>query len=199
MTDATVAIYLDHSLDVKTNFTAKITLYVVVVFDLFTELCDLFLGKVLCAGIGVDSGYLEDLLGRGSSDAVNIGQSDFNAFCVRNINACYTSHVIFPFLLTLSLFVLGILANYHYASLALDDFALFANLFNGWLNLHFVTIPFLFSTPGDSTLCKVVDGNLNGYLISRQYPYIVHSEFARNVGCYDVSVRELNLEVCVRQ
>jgi hypothetical protein len=107
--------------------------------------------------------------------------------------------VIFPFLLTLSLFVLGIFANYHYASLALDDFALFANLFYGWFNLHFYTIPFLFSTPGDSTLRKVVDGNLNGYLISRQYPYIVHSEFARNVGCYDVSVGELNLEVCVRQ
>ena len=95
--------------------------------------------------------------------------------------------------------MLRVLAYYHDAALALDDFALFANLFYGWLNLHFVTIPFLFSTPGDSTLCKVVDGNLNGYLVSRQYPYIVHSEFARNMGCYDVSVRELDLEVCVRQ
>jgi hypothetical protein len=45
--------------------------------------------------------------------------------------------VIFPFPLSLSLFMLGIFANYHYASLALDDFALVANLFNGWLNLHF--------------------------------------------------------------
>ena len=95
--------------------------------------------------------------------------------------------------------MLGILANDHNAALALDDLALFADLFNGWLNLHFVTIPFLFSAPGDSTLGKVIDGNLDGYLISRQYPYIIHSEFARNVGCYDVSVRELYLEVCVRQ
>ena len=95
--------------------------------------------------------------------------------------------------------MLGILTDYHDFALALDDFALFANLFNGWLYLHFVTLPFLFSTPGDSTLCKIVNGNLNGYLVSRQYPYIVHSEFARNMGCYDVSVRELNLEVCVRQ
>ena len=95
--------------------------------------------------------------------------------------------------------MLRVLAYYHDATLALDDFALFANLFYGWLNLHFVTIPFLFSTPGDSTLCKVIDGNLNGYLISRQYPYIVHSEFARNVGINDVSVGKLNLEVRIRE
>ena len=95
--------------------------------------------------------------------------------------------------------MLRVLAYYHNAALALDDFALFANLFYGWLNLHFVTIPFLFSAPGDSTLGKVVNGNLNGYLISRQYPYIIHSEFARNVGIYDVSVGKLYLEVCIRQ
>ncbi len=199
MTDAAVAIDLDHSLYIKANLTAEVTLNMVVVFDLFTELSNLFLGKILSAGIGAYPCNLKDLLGRGLAYAVNIGQSDFYAFCVWNINACYTSHVIFPFPLSLSLFVLGVFANYHYASLALDDFALFANLFNGWLNLHFVTIPFLFSAPGDSALCKVVNGNLDGYLISRQYPYIVHSELARNVGCYDVSVGELNLEVCVRQ
>ena len=95
--------------------------------------------------------------------------------------------------------MLRVFADYHNSALAFYNFALFANLFNGWLNLHFVTIPFLFSAPGDSTLCKVVYGNLNGYLISRQYPYIVHSEFARNVGINDVSVGKLDLEVCVWQ
>ena len=199
MTDAAVAVDLDHSLDVHTDFTTEVTLDVVVVFDLFTELCNLFFSKVLSAGIGVDSGYLEDLLSRGSADAVNIGQSDLYALCVRNINACNTSHIDFPLSLSLSLFMLGVLTDHHDTTLALNNFALFANLFDGWLNLHFVTIPFLFGTPSDAALGQVIDRDLDGYLITGQNPYIVHSELARNVGIYDVSVGKLYFEMCVGQ
>ena len=95
--------------------------------------------------------------------------------------------------------MLGVFANDHNLALALNNFAFFANFLDGWLNLHSVTIPFLFGAPGNATLGQVIDRNLDSHLVTRQNPYIVHSEFARNVGCYDVSVRELNLEVCVRQ
>jgi len=199
VTDATVAVDFDHSLDVHTNFTAEVTLDVVVVFDLLTELGDLFLGQILGTGIRADAGYLEDLLSGSSADAVNIGQSDLNALCVWNINACNTSHIDFPLSLSLSLFVLGVLTDYHDTTLALNNFALFANLFDGWLNLHFVTIPFLFGTPGNAALGQVIDRDLDGYLITGQNPYIVHSELARNMGIHDVSVGKLYLEMCVRQ
>jgi len=199
VTDAAVAVDLDHSLDIHTDFTAEVTLDVVVVFDLLTELGDFLLGQILGAGIGIDTGYLEDLLGGGSADAVNIGQSDLYALCVRNINACNTSHIDFPLSLSLSLFMLGVLTDYHDTTLALDNFALFANFLDGWLNLHFVTIPFLFGTPSDAALGQVINRDLDGYLITGQNPYIVHSELARNVGIYDVSVGKLYLEVCVRQ
>jgi len=198
VTDAAVAVDLDHSLDIHTDFTTEVTLDVVVVFDFLTELGYFLLGQILGAGIGIDTGYLEDLLGGGSANAVNIGQSDLYALCVRNINACNTSHIDFPLSLSLSLFMLGVLTDYHDTTLALDNFALFANFLDGWLNLHFVTIPFLFGTPSDTTLCQIVNGDLNGHLIARQYPYIVHSEFARNMGIHDVSVRKLYLEMCVR-
>ena len=189
MTDAAVAVDLDHSLDIHTDFTTEVTLDVVVVFDFLTELGYFLLGQILG----------EDLLGGGSANAVNIGQSDLYALCVRNINACNTSHIDFPLSLSLSLFMLGVLTDYHDTTLALDNFALFANFLDGWLNLHFVTIPFLFGTPSDAALGQVIDRDLDGYLITGQNPYIVHSELARNMGIYDVSVGKLYLEVCVRQ
>ena len=42
----------------------------------------------------------------------------------------------------LSLLVLGILADDHYAAVSFDDLALFADLLNGWLNFH-VYLPYL--------------------------------------------------------
>ena len=95
--------------------------------------------------------------------------------------------------------MLRVLANYHYDALALNDFALITNFLHGWFNFHFDTIPFLFCAPCDAALCYVVYRHLNCYLITGQNPYIVHSELARNVGIYDVSVGKLYLEVCVRQ
>ena len=95
--------------------------------------------------------------------------------------------------------MLGVLTDYHDTTLALNNFALFANLFDGWLNLHFVTIPFLFGTPSDAALGQVIDRDLDGYLITGQYPYIVHSELARNMGIHDVSVGKLHFKMCVRQ
>jgi len=95
--------------------------------------------------------------------------------------------------------VLGVLTDYHDTTLALNDFAFFANFLDGWLNLHSVTIPFLFGAPGNATLGQVIDRDLNSHLVTRQYPYIVHSEFTRNMGNHDVSVRKLYLKMCIGQ
>lgn len=75
----------------------------------------------------------------------------------------------------LSLFMLRIFADHHHNALASDDLALIAYFLNGWLNLHYNTIPFLLSPPGNAALGQVVNRNLNRYLITGQNPNIVHS------------------------
>ena len=88
----------------------------------------------------------------------------------------------------------GVLANYHYDTLSFDDLALIADLFNGWFYFHLITIPFLFCTPGDAALGEVVYRNLNRYLVTGQYPDIVHSELTRNVRGHYMTVGQLYLE-----
>lgn len=50
-------------------------------------------------------------------------------------------------LLALSLFVLGIAADHSNNTLAFDDFAFFANLFNGCANFHVFDLPIHFAVP----------------------------------------------------
>ncbi len=62
VTDTAVAVDLDKSLDVHRDLTAKVTFNRVVVFDFVTKLCDLVLGEILRAGIGIDAGICKDVL-----------------------------------------------------------------------------------------------------------------------------------------
>ena len=96
----------------------------------------------------------------------------------------------------LSLLVLRIFADDHYAAFSLDNLALFADLFHGRLNFHFCnTFPFLlFSAPGYASFVEVVNRNLNGDFVTRQDSYVVHSELSRNVCGDYMTVREFNLE-----
>ena len=97
--------------------------------------------------------------------------------------------------------MLGVLADDHYFAFSLDDFALIANLLYGWFNLHFITptLSLLLCTPCDASLGEVVNRNLNRYAVTRQYSDIVQSKLSRNTCGYDVTVRKLHLEGCVRQ
>ena len=88
MTDTAIAADFDHSLDIHGDFTAKVTFYGVILFDFVSQLCYFFVSQILCAGIRVDTGGLENQVGGLSADTVNIGQSNFNALRIRNI---YTS------------------------------------------------------------------------------------------------------------
>ena len=92
--------------------------------------------------------------------------------------------------------MLGILAYYHNAAFSLDYLALFADLLYGWFNLHFIipTLSLLLGTPGYTSLCEVVYGNLYGHLLSRQDSYIVHSELSRNMSRYYMPIGKLHLE-----
>ena len=97
--------------------------------------------------------------------------------------------------------MLGVFADNHYFAFSLDDFALFANLFYGWFNLHFITptLSLLLCTPGYASLRKVVNRDLDGNLITRQNSDIVHSELARYVSSHYMLIGKLYLEGGVRQ
>ena len=94
--------------------------------------------------------------------------------------------------------MLGVFADNHYFTFALDYLAFFTDFLNGWLNLHFNTIPFLFRSPCYATFCEVVNRNFNVDFISGHDPYIVHTEFAGNMRRYYVPVGQLYFEGSVR-
>ena len=73
--------------------------------------------------------------------------------------------------------MLGVFADNHYFAFSLNDLALFADLLNGWFNLHFIipTLSFLLCTPSDTSLVKVIYRHFNGYAVTGQNSDIVHS------------------------
>ena len=97
--------------------------------------------------------------------------------------------------------MLGVFADNHYFAFSLNDFALFANLFHGWFNLHSIipTLSLLLCTPGYAALIEIVYRHLNSYAVTGQNSDIVHSELSRNVSRYDMLVGKLYLEGGVRQ
>ena len=105
MTDSTVAVDLNHSLDVECNITTEVTLNYIGCFDNVTELCYVALGQVFCADIRIDSCLSKNVLCALKSDTVNISESYLNSLIVRNINTGYTSHIVIsPFPLVFVVF-----------------------------------------------------------------------------------------------
>ena len=98
--------------------------------------------------------------------------------------------------------MLGVLADDHDTAFSLNDLALFADLFNGWLYLH-CTTPFLslalFSTPSDTSFVKVVYGYFNSNLITRQNSDIIHAQLSGDMCGDNMLIRQLNLEGSIRQ
>ena len=95
MADTTVAVRLNKALNVHRNFAAEFAFYGVVVFDLVTELRNIILSQILCAGVRIATGLSQDILGALRTDSINVGQRDLDAFGIRNINTGYTSHCLF--------------------------------------------------------------------------------------------------------
>ena len=57
----------------------------------------------------------------------------------------------------------------------------------------------LFSSPCDSSLCKVVYGNFDRNLISGENFNIIHAKLTRDMSSNDVPIGKLNLEYGIRQ
>ena len=94
MPHAAVAADLGQALDVHRHVTAEVALHSVAVADDLAQLGLIFLGQILHAGVGVDSGLGQDLVGAGAPNAVDIGQADLYPLILRQVNASNTCHTV---------------------------------------------------------------------------------------------------------
>ena len=93
MAHTTVALDLGQTLDVKRDITAQVALYHDGVFvEVVAELGLFISSQVLDAGIGVNSGTGENLVGSGLADAVNISQTNLDPLLARQLNTSNTCH-----------------------------------------------------------------------------------------------------------
>lgn len=101
------------------------------------------------------------------------------------------------FCLALTLFMLGVLTDYHDFTLALDDFALFAHGLHGRSYFHFIYL--LLASPGNSAAVDVIRRHLYRDFITGKDPDKVHPEFTGNMSQYDVAIADIHLEHGVGQ
>ena len=99
--------------------------------------------------------------------------------------------------LTLALLVLGVFADDHDFTLALDDLALFAHGLHGRSDFHLLYL--LLASPGDAAAGQIVRRHLHRYLVAGKDPDKVHPELTGNMCQDDVAVADIHLEHRVGQ
>ena len=92
MTQTTIAADFRQTLDVHSGLTAQVALDDIAMLNGLTQLAFLLLSQILDAGIGVDTGGLQNLGCTSGSDAVNIGQSNFDPLVAGKIDTRNTCH-----------------------------------------------------------------------------------------------------------
>src|SRR5699024_5086701 len=92
VTETAVGTDLDKTLDVECYIAAKIAYDCVGTLDCLTKRCDLLLCEVTHSKIRIYTCLFKYIVGKLSSDYVDISKSDFTSFFTRNIYTCYTSH-----------------------------------------------------------------------------------------------------------
>jgi len=83
MPEASVTAKIHKPLNVHGNFCSKLTFYFELAIDDLTNAVDLSFGKIVGIGIRIDFELTKDPIGNGSSDTIDIGQSDFYPFTSR--------------------------------------------------------------------------------------------------------------------
>src|SRR5918993_2371760 len=88
-----VAADLDLAADVRLDLTSEVTLDLEVGFDLVAKLDQLLVTERVNPSVRVDSGGLEQLLGAGTADAVDVGECDLDALVAREVDTNEACHV----------------------------------------------------------------------------------------------------------
>src|SRR6478735_8125824 len=93
-----VAADLDLAADVRLDLTSEVTLDLEVGFDLVAKLDQLLVTERVDASVRVHAGGSEQLLGAGTADAVDVGESDLDALVARKVDTNEACHVVVPVL-----------------------------------------------------------------------------------------------------
>ena len=62
------------------------------VVNVVAQLTDVLFGKILDAGVGIDPGRLDDVVGNVASNAVDIRQGDLDSLLTGKVDACDSCH-----------------------------------------------------------------------------------------------------------
>src|SRR6476620_124790 len=88
-----VAADLDLASDGRVDLTSEVTLDLEVGFDLVAKLDQLLVTERVDPSGRVDTGGSQELLGAGTADAVDVGESDLDALVAREVNTNEACHV----------------------------------------------------------------------------------------------------------
>src|SRR4051794_25062513 len=96
VTAALVGADLDLAADVGLDLATEVTLDLEVALDLVAELDQLGVAQLVDAGVRVDPGRGQHLLGAGSADAEDVGECDLDALVAREVHTNEACHVGLP-------------------------------------------------------------------------------------------------------
>ena len=136
VTYTTIATDVHEALDVQLDFRAKVTFYLKLGTDDFTNLGCLVVSPVLHFDISVNAGLVQDFCRATTTYTINVGQGDLTTLVLREVytNNSYCQIVVLfiaEFGLTLTHFELRVLlVNYIQATFTTHDFAVGRALFD---------------------------------------------------------------------
>jgi len=134
MAQTAIAADVHQALDVGGDFTTKITLNFVVIFNLSTDDINFISSEIVGIGFPINACRVENFEGHGPADAVDVGQRNIHALISRQIYTSYTCHSLYP--LSLTLFVSGILTDHPQNTVTPDYFALGTHFLNRRSDFH---------------------------------------------------------------
>ncbi len=132
---ATEAADVHEALDIGRDLATKVAFHLVVLFEFLTDLVHFVGGKIINVALPVHTGGAQDLQGRSTADAIDIGERNVHTFATRQINTCNSRHSTSP-ALALALLVPGVFADNSKNTLAPDHLALGAYFFDGRSDFH---------------------------------------------------------------
>jgi hypothetical protein len=127
--------------NVEVDFFPEFAFHMILLIDYFSQLIDFGFGKVFNSCFRRDSGLGQYFNAIRRPDAKNVLQRDPCLLIYRYVYSSDTWHI--SSLLSLPLFMLGVIANNPDDAAAFHDFALFTSYFNGCFNFH-NTKPFFY-------------------------------------------------------
>jgi len=83
VTESAVTAQIHESFDIHGDFRPQFTLDLVFAIDHLANAVDFGFREIVRTGVRIDFQFVQDSIGGRPSDAVNIGQADFNPFASR--------------------------------------------------------------------------------------------------------------------